>query len=91
MQRLMAICCAAISACASSGILTVDRDTYMVAKRSAQVGFGPAVAAAAYVYDQANSFCAKKYASVETIKLDQVDSGFARPASASLTFRCAPK
>lgn len=79
---------AALSACASSGILTVDQDTYMIAKRSAQVGFGPPVAATAYVYREANAYCANKGKTVQTVNLDQVDSGFGRPASASLKFRC---
>jgi hypothetical protein len=82
---------AALSACAGSGIMTVDRDTYMVVKRSAQVGFGPPVAATAYVYDHANAFCEDKGRTVETVKLDQVDSAFGRPSSASLTFRCVAK
>jgi putative hemolysin len=77
-----------LAACASSGVLTVDRDTYMISKRSAQVGFGPPVAATAYVYRQANAYCSKKGGNVETLNLDQVDSGFGRPSSASLKFRC---
>jgi hypothetical protein len=79
---------ALVASCASSGVMTVDKDTFMVAKRSAQVGFGPPVAATAYVYKQANAYCAHRGQTVETVTLDQVDSGFARPASASLKFRC---
>lgn len=66
----------------------MDRDTYMVAKRDAQVGFGPADGAKAYVYREANDFCAKQNKKVETVKLDMTNSGFGRPASASLQFLC---
>jgi hypothetical protein len=77
-----------LSGCASTGIVPMDNDTYMVAKRSAQVGFGPADAAKANIYREANEFCAKQNKKLETVKLEMTDSGFARPASASLSFRC---
>ncbi len=79
---------ALVTSCASSGIMTIDKDTYMITKRSAQVGFGPPVAATAYVYKEANAYCGNLSKKVETLKLDQVDSGFGRPSSASLQFRC---
>ncbi|ANB74496.1 hypothetical protein AYM40_01315 [Paraburkholderia phytofirmans OLGA172] len=60
----------------------------MVAKRSAQVGFGPANGAKADVYREANEFCAKENKKVETVSLQMTDSAFAQPASASLQFRC---
>ncbi|MCF6208980.1 MAG: hypothetical protein L3J61_06340, partial [Ghiorsea sp.] len=66
----------------------MDSDTYMIGKRSAQVGFGPPNAIKADVYIEANEFCNKQSKSVETIKLDVTDSGFAKPGNISLTFRC---
>jgi hypothetical protein len=66
----------------------MDKDTYMVSKRSPQVGFGPPVAAKADVYREANEFCAKQGKRVETIDFQGTDSGFARSASASLHFKC---
>jgi len=77
-----------LAACASSGVMTVDQDTYLIVKRTAQLGFGPPVAATAYVYREANAYCANKSGKVETINLDQVDSAMGRPSSASLKFRC---
>ena len=74
--------------CASTGVIPMDNDTYMVSKRSAQAGFGPPIRAKADVYREANAFCSKHNKKVETIKLDLTNSGFARPASASLEFRC---
>jgi hypothetical protein len=50
----------------------------MIVKRTAQIGFGPPVAATAYVYREANAYCARKAKKVETINLDQVDSAFGR-------------
>lgn len=81
----------ALAACSSTGIVPMDGETYMVSKRSAQVGFGPAVGAKADIYREANDFCAKQNKKVKTVSLEMTDSGFARPASASLQFQCMQK
>lgn len=77
-----------LAACSSTGIVPMDGDTYTVSKRSAQVGFGPADGAKADIYREANDFCANQNKKVETVALQMTDSGFARPASAALQFRC---
>jgi len=66
----------------------MDNGTYMVSKRSAQLGFGPPVGAKADVYREANEFCSEQGKKVKTIDFQGTDSGFARPASASLQFKC---
>jgi len=90
MKRVVILSVLLVSGCASTGIVPMDRDTYMVSKRAAQAGFGPPVAAKADIYRQANEFCAAKGQKVETINYEGTDSGFGRPASASLQFRCVP-
>jgi hypothetical protein len=66
----------------------MDNGTYMVAKRSAQIGFGPPNGPKADIYRKANDFCAKQGKAAETIALDLTNSAMAQPASASLQFRC---
>jgi len=88
MKKLFLIIVIVLTGCASTGIVPMDKDTYMVSKRSAQVGFGTADGAKADVYQEANDFCAKQNKKLETVKIEMIDSGFARPASASLQFRC---
>ena len=88
MKTWLVIVVLVLAGCSSTGIVPMDKDTYMVSKRSAQVGFGPAIGAKADVYQEANDFCAKQNKKVETVKLETTDSGFGRPASASLQFRC---
>jgi len=78
----------ALTGCASTGVVPMDNDIYMVGKRSAQVGFGPPVGAKADVYREAKAFCAKQNKKVATIELNMTNSGFARPGSVSLQFRC---
>lgn len=87
-KPLLAAAAMALAACTSTGIVPMDRDTYSVSKRSAQVGFGPPDGAKADIYKEANDFCSKEGKKVETVDLQTTNSGFGRPASAFLQFRC---
>jgi len=82
---------AALVGCASTGVVPTGQDTYLIAKKSPQVGFGPPIGVKGEVYSEANEFCAKEGKAVETLKLEQTNSGFARAAAVSLEFRCVPK
>ncbi len=82
---------AALVGCASTGVVQTGRDTYLIAKKSRQVGFGPPIGVKGEAYSEANEFCAKEGKAVETLKLEQTNSGFARAAAVSLEFRCVPK
>jgi hypothetical protein len=77
--------------CSGPKIVKMDRDTYFIQKRSAQVGFGPPMAAKAEIYKIANEFCEKRGMQLETVDFSMVDSAFARPGSVALEFRCVPK
>ena len=88
MRQVVLILLVGATACSSTGIVPMDHDTYMVAKRSAQAGFGPPVGTQAAIYTEANDFCAKQSKKVETVHLETTNSGFAKPGSASLQFRC---
>jgi hypothetical protein len=81
----------ALVGCANTGIVPMDKDTYLIAKKSPQVGFGPPIGIKGEVYSEANEFCAKENKVVETVKYDQTNAGFARPAAVSLEFRCITK
>lgn len=80
-----------LAGCGTPAIVKMDGDTYFVQKRSAQVGFGPPEAAKAEVYEIANKFCAERGMELETVKFSMVNSGFGRPGSVALQFRCVPK
>ncbi len=77
-----------LSGCASTGVIPMDKDTYVVSKRSWQIGCGQPVGAKAVVYREANEFCSKQNKKVETVALEMLNSLPARPGSASLQFRC---
>ena len=77
--------------CASTGIVPMDNGTYLIAKKSPQVGSGPPIGIKGEAYSEANAFCAKESKVVETIKLQETNSGFGRAAAISLEFRCVAK
>jgi len=77
--------------CSSTGVIQTEKDTYLIAKRSPQVGFGPPIGVKGEVYAEANTFCSKSGKAVETIKADETNSGFAKSAAFSLEFRCVSK
>jgi hypothetical protein len=77
-----------LAGCASTGIVAMDKGVYLIAKKSPQVGFGPPIGIKGDAYTEANAFCAKDGKTVETVKLDETNAGFGRPAAVSLEFRC---
>ena len=85
---LILICLTTFSSCSSTGIVKLEKDTYMVSEKSAKVGFVSAAEEKAAVYKQANEFCSKQSKEVETVKLEMRDSGAFKQASATLEFKC---
>ena len=77
-----------LAACSSTGVVPMDGGKFMIAQRSAQVGFGPPDGVKADVYKEANHFCAEQTKKVKTINLEVTNSGFAKPGNVSLEFSC---
>lgn len=91
MKSHFALVLVTLTACSSTGVVPMDKDTYLVSKRSAQIGLGPADGPKADIYVEANAHCAKQDKAVETIALDMANSGLGQPANASLQFRCVKR
>jgi hypothetical protein len=77
--------------CSNTGVVPMDKGTFLIAKKSPQVGFGPPIGVKADVYKEANEFCTKQGKAVETIKLEETPAGLAQSAAVSLEFRCVAK
>lgn len=77
-----------LSACSSTGVIPIDKGSFMIGKRSVQVGFGPPSGTTADVYQEANEFCTKEYKTVKTINLKVTNSGLGRPGNVELIFSC---
>lgn len=88
MFLMLAITTCFLIGCASSGVIPMDKDTYMITKRSMQLGCGQPVGAKADVYREANEFCARQNKKVETVAFEMRPSLPACPGSVSLEFRC---
>ena len=91
LKQLSLLLVVLLAGCASTGVVQMEKDTYLIAKKGPQVGFGPPIGVKGEVYSEANAFCSKDGKSVETIKADETNSGFAKSAAFSLEFRCVSK
>lgn len=81
-----------LTGCVSSGVVPMDKGTYMIRKTSAGCGFGSMDNVKPDLYTEANEFCGKSESSVETIALTGRNGvPFARCAHAELQFRCVKK
>ncbi len=92
MRLTFALVLAAMISGCSTGVVQMDKDTYMVSEKAGGCGFATAGGQEADAYKKANKFCATKGMAVETITADTKGGvPFARCASADLKFRCVPK
>lgn len=75
---------------ASSGVVPIGNDTYMVGNKA--VGLGASDHdATADAYREANMFCAAMGRKIETVGTQSNIRGFARFPSAKVEFKCVPK
>lgn len=88
-MRILLLSTVLLAACSSTGVIPTDSGSYMIAKQAPGVGWGPPIGIRGEAYTEANEFCGDK--AVETIKLDTVNSGFARSGAVNLEFRCVDK
>lgn len=80
---------ALMAGCASTGVVPIGEDTYMLAKTSAACGFRSASGTKAKLYEEAGAFCRKQGKTVRTVEVTGKDGvPFARCASAELQFKC---
>ena len=80
------------SGCASTGVVPISSDTFMIEKKSAAGVFGTAGGVTADIYVEANEYCKRSGKSVETVTLDVKEAKpFVRTGSATLHFKCISK
>ena len=91
ISKLLLLVPVLLTACASTGVVPMNKGTYMISKKSPQVGFGPPVGIKGEAYTEANMFCARNGSTVETVKYEATNAGFARSAAVALEFKCTPK
>ena len=77
-----------LTGCISSGVIPMDRNSYMITKRSARLGIGMPFGTQADVYEEANEYCGKSLQVVHTLSLQLEESMPASPGSVTLHFSC---
>lgn len=81
----------ALTAC-STGVVQIDRDTYMVSEKAAGCGFATAGGQEADAYKKANEYCSSRGLDVEVVSTTAKEGvPFSRCASANVKFKCIPK
>ncbi|MHB1667643.1 MAG: hypothetical protein ACYCSR_05640 [Thiomonas sp.] len=82
----------ALAGCASTGVVPIDSDTYMISKQSAAGIFGTPNGVMADIYKEANAYCARTGKTIETVNAKISGAiPFVREGSATLQFKCVSK
>ena len=88
-MRFIVILTAALAGCASTGVVPMDKGTFMIAKKSAGGLFVTGDEVKADLYTEAAAHCAKTGQAVETIRAEGKNAiPFARTSQATIEFRC---
>ena len=79
-----------LSSCASTGVVPLSQDSFMIGKKDGTPGLGVSLSNQADVYREANAFCSSKGMQVETLNLIVTPAAPARLGSTELHFKCTP-
>jgi hypothetical protein len=79
---------AMLGACANTGVVQMERGTYIISKDSAKFGGGISQAVRIEVYQEANAFCSKNGKFVETQDLLMAPGVPGRLGNVTLQFKC---
>jgi hypothetical protein len=88
MKYLIIILIAFLSACQSTGVISMDHGTYMIGKKDGSPGLGVSLTNKAEVYKEANDFCNKRGLEVKTINVTVKPAKIANLGSTELEFKC---
>lgn len=80
---------AALAGCASTGVVPMDQDSYMIGKKDGSPGIGVSLTNKAEVYREANVFCREKGLEVKTLNVTTTPARPGQLGSTELLFRCA--
>lgn len=87
---LLALTALGIAGCASTGVIAVDQDSYMIGKKDGSPGLGVSLTNKAEVYKEANVFCKSKGLEVKTLQVTTTPAMPAQLGSTELHFKCVP-
>ncbi len=91
MKRLIFVGVLLLLGCASTGVVPIGNDEYMISKTDMGDVWHTGEKVLAKLYIEANAYCAKKNMTLERISEESADGKlFVRNANATLRFRCVP-
>lgn len=76
--------------CQSTGVIPLDQDSYMIAKKDGTPGLGVSFTNKAAVYKEANYFCRTKGLEVKTLRVEMTPARPAQLGGTELQFKCVP-
>lgn len=92
MKVLLILTILLVSACSSSGVVSVGEDTFLITEKAAGCGFSSAEGTKVDVYIKANAHCASLNKDLVTVNITARDGvPLVRCASAELEFKCVDK
>lgn len=74
--------------CASSGVVPLTNDKFMISKNTARLGGGISASAASEVHEEANDFCTKQGKKVEEVDMQLTPGRAGSLGNVTLQFRC---
>lgn len=77
-----------LAGCASSGVVPLSNDVFMISKNTAKFGGGISASAASDVHGEANDFCTKQGKKVEAVDLQLTPGRAGSMGNVTLQFRC---
>jgi hypothetical protein len=77
-----------VAGCASTGVVQMDRDSFLIGKKDGTPGLGVSLSNKAAVYAEANEFCRNKSLEVQTLKVSITPAALAQLGSTELHFKC---
>lgn len=77
--------------CSSTGVIPMDKDSYMIGKKDGAPGLGVSLSNKADVYKEANEFCTMKGLEVQTLHVITTPARPAQLGSTELQFKCVPR
>jgi hypothetical protein len=77
-----------LTSCASTGVVPMDQDSYMIGKKDGALGLGESLSNKAEVYREANAFCKTMGLEVMTLRVNSIPAMPARLGSTELQFKC---
>lgn len=92
IKRVILLLSVAIATgCASTGVVPVGDDVFMLSKQSAAGMFGTPAGVEADIYQEANAFCEGRHQVLQTVDVQTQNAvPFVHEGSATLHFRCVP-